>query len=58
MQWNQTYGGINYEQITSLVETSDGGYALAGHLGSLDAVGKTNFWLLKTDSQGIPEFSS
>jgi len=29
--WSQTYGGKNEDVARSLVETSDGGYALAGH---------------------------
>lgn len=30
MQWNRTYGGPNSEGVYSIVEVSDGGYALAG----------------------------
>jgi hypothetical protein len=30
MQWNRTYGGPNSEKLYSMVQTSDGGYALAG----------------------------
>jgi hypothetical protein len=41
MQWNQTYRG----QTISLVQTSDGGYALAGSSGS-------SFLLIKTDAAG------
>ena len=55
MEWNQTYGEGS---ASSLVETSDGGFALAGYSGSLDIAGKTDFWLVKTDAYGIPEFPS
>jgi len=44
--WSQTYGGIEVETAYSLVETSDGGFALAG--GSL---------LVKTDSHGNMEWN-
>ena len=37
VEWNQTYGGEKFETAYSLVETSDGGYALAGHTQSFGA---------------------
>jgi hypothetical protein len=57
VEWNQTYGGANREVAYALVETSDGGYALAGYTNSFGA-GGNDFWLIKTDAQGIPEFPS
>ena len=58
MLWNQTYGEAGDEQIYSLVETSDGTYALAGYKTSTYA-GPADMWLIKTDSYGyIPEFPS
>jgi hypothetical protein len=58
MEWNQTYGGAEYDLVSSLVETVDGGYALAGYTTSYGA-GPWNFWLVKTDEYGIiPEFPS
>jgi hypothetical protein len=53
MMWNQTYPVSAYV----LVETSDGGYAIAGYTDSFGA-GGYDFWLVKTDAQGIPEFPS
>jgi hypothetical protein len=51
MQWNKTYGGTGTEEASSLVETSDGGFAIAGNTDSLGA-GESDFWLIKTDSYG------
>ena len=51
MQWNQTYGGVDYDVARSLVETSDGGYALAGYTYSFGA-GSADCWLVKTDAKG------
>ena len=58
MQWNQTYGGAGSDIASSLIETSDGGYAIAGYT---YAIGSENsdLWLIKTDEAGIiPEFPS
>jgi len=46
--WNQTYGGTNDDWAMALVQTSDGGYALAGSTDSFGA-GHSVFWLVKTD---------
>jgi hypothetical protein len=55
VEWNQTYGGPDEEAAYALIETSDGGYALAGYTRSYGA-GKSDFLLIKTDEYGIPEF--
>ena len=52
MDWNQTHGGAGYDYLSSMVETSDGGYALVGYTGSFGA-GAYDFWLVKTDDQSI-----
>jgi len=57
VEWNQTYGGASHDCAHSLVETSDGGYAIAGFTKSFGA-GGYDFWLVKTDANGIPEFPS
>jgi hypothetical protein len=46
MQWNKTFGGTSHEGVWSVVETVDGGYALAGYTGSYGA-GSNDFWLVK-----------
>jgi hypothetical protein len=43
--WSQTYESVSFGSAYSVVETSDGGYVVAG--GS---------WLVKFDSQGRPEW--
>jgi hypothetical protein len=55
--WNRTYGGEVADGARSVVETSDGGYVFAGSTSSIGA-GNSDFWLVKTDAQGIPEFPS
>jgi len=51
LQWNQTYGGATIDYASSVVQTVDGGYALAGRTDSYGA-GFEDFWLVKTDSSG------
>jgi len=49
MQWNKTYGGINLDEGVSLIQTNDGGYAIACWVG--------DFWLIKTDPDGEVQWS-
>ena len=56
MQWSKTYGGVNSEDPWSVVETSDGGYAIAGVTKSFGA-GGYDFWLVKTDVSGNMQWS-
>jgi len=58
-EWSQTYGGSDNEIAHSLIETSDGGYAIAGESYALFGDGISDFLLMKTDEMGnIPEFPS
>jgi predicted secreted protein len=54
--WSQTYGGSGDDQAYSIVQTSDGGYALAGYTNSSGA-GSYDFWLIKTNSSGDMQWS-
>ena len=56
IEWNQTYGGADIDQAYALVETSDGGYAIAGGTKSFGA-GSYDFWLVKTDDYGNVEWN-
>jgi hypothetical protein len=49
MLWNQTYGGTESDSLSSVIETSDGGFALVGDTSSS---GVYDVWLVKTDSDG------
>jgi hypothetical protein len=57
MEWNHTYGGEKGDIANSLVETSNGGYVIAGSTRTFGA-GEEDFWLIKTNEQGVPEFPS
>ena len=56
VRWSKTFGGADYDLAWSIVQTSDGGYALAGVTGSYGA-GGGDFWIVKTDSSGNEEWS-
>jgi hypothetical protein len=49
MLWNQTYGGIREDFGYAVIQTSDGGYAIAGRY---ESGGNADGWLIKTDSTG------
>jgi hypothetical protein len=51
VQWNKTYGGTFEEVAHSIVQTNDGGYALAGHISYWWPL-NCSFWFVKTDSNG------
>ena len=55
-QWNKTYGGTGFDLASSLVQTLDGGYSLAGQTYSYGA-GNVDFWLVKTDSAGSQQWT-
>lgn len=55
-EWSETYGGAGYDFAVSVIQTSDGGYAMTGETNSFGAGGR-DFWLVKTDSAGNIEWN-
>jgi hypothetical protein len=51
--WDRTYGGRGDDLAFSLIQTTDGGYAVAGETGSKGA-GGVDFWVIKLDAQDKP----
>jgi hypothetical protein len=49
--WTKTYGGTSNDVAYSVIETGDGGYALAGRTDTL-GTGSSTFWMVKTDEVG------
>ncbi len=51
VEWERTYGGSNNDLCHSLIQTSDGGFALSGVTNSFGS-GGGDFWLVRTSSEG------
>ena len=49
--WQKTYGGGVIDEATSIQQTSDGGYIVAGYTSSFGA-GGDDIWVLKLDGDG------
>jgi hypothetical protein len=51
LQWTKTIGGKDFEAGYSLIQTSDGGYAIAGYTDSFGA-GREDVYVVKLDANG------
>ena len=51
-RWNKTFGGTASDYAYSVQKTADGGYILAGETCSYNSGSNSDFWLIKTDSDG------
>ena len=49
--WSRTFGGADWEFCTSMEQTSDAGYVLAGVLVPMSPP-SDDFWMMKTDENG------
>jgi hypothetical protein len=57
IEWSKTFGGGIYDIATSIQQTSDGGYIIAGWTGSFGAGGYCDFLVIKLNSNGSIEWS-
>ncbi len=56
LTWSRTFGGGDNEMSNSLIQTSDGGYLIAGYTYSF-AVASLDGWLIKTDKEGNEQWN-
>ncbi len=61
MEWQQLYGGSDYDEFNSIQQTNDGGYIVAGNSTSTDILGVTNHgmsdcYVIKINSGGEIEW--
>jgi hypothetical protein len=57
--WDRTFGGNQYDNLTAMIKTGDGGYLLGGEsLSDISADrtqtshGRLDYWIVKTDASG------
>lgn len=55
IEWQKTYGGDDFDGASSIHQTRDGGYIVAGETHSF-GVGETDFWVLKLRPDGSIEW--
>src|SRR5688572_20099714 len=59
IEWQNTIGGNSYDQLSSIQQTSDGGYIMGGFSTSTisgdkteDIIGWDDYWIVKSDPAG------
>jgi hypothetical protein len=55
--WAKTYGGPFTDECFEVIQTTDGGYMMCGHSFSFSTAGDYDVYIVKTDSQGIEQWS-
>ena len=50
--WSRTYGGEDWDECRSIIQTEDGGYALAGKTDRTFRAGNDDIWLVRTNVNG------
>jgi hypothetical protein len=63
IQWEKSLGGTDYEIATSMQQTIDGGYIVAGHSSSNDGDvsgnhGLADYWVVKLTNTGAIEWQN
>ncbi len=56
IQWTRTVGGTGYDKANSVVQSTDGGFILAGYTNSFGA-GNNDFYIVKLNSSGVLQWS-
>jgi len=56
LQWIKTIGGKNADEGRSIIQTSDGGYAIVGYTESFGA-GEADVYVVKLDANGNPQWT-
>ncbi len=55
--WNNTFGGSKNDTPSSHIQTSDGGFIIAGGTESFGFNGYLDGWVVKVNSQGVEEWN-
>jgi Secretion system C-terminal sorting domain/Domain of unknown function (DUF5122) beta-propeller len=56
LQWNRNIGGTDADYCLSVIQTTDGGYAMAGQVNSFGA-GSNDFYIVKLDAGGMLQWT-
>lgn len=55
--WHKTYGGVNDDEFKSVIQTSDGNYALTGYTKSYNDVNYGDGWIFRINLNGDSIYS-